>query len=97
MIEEYLEEYPVSYKCPRITIKKERCDGRPCIRGTEITARSIAALANVGITQQEIIKEFPQLTMEDLYDVYLYYHGPWTMFMHLEKDLIKDETTRIEM
>ena len=97
MIAEYLEEYPVSYQCPRITIKKGKCDGRPCIRGTEITARSIAALANAGISQQEILEQFPQLTMEDLYDVYLYYHGPWAMFTHLEKDLISDETTKIEM
>lgn len=97
MIEEYLEEYPVSYQCPRITIKKGRRNGRPCIKGTEITARSIAALANAGITQQEILAEFLDLTIEDLYDVYLYYHGPWTMFMHLEKDLIEDETTKIEM
>jgi uncharacterized protein (DUF433 family) len=97
MIDEYLEEYPVSYKCPRITIQKGRSDGRPCIRGTEITTRTIASLANAGITQQEILESFPQLTMEDLLDVYIYYHGPWTMFRDLEKDLIKDETTKIEM
>jgi uncharacterized protein (DUF433 family) len=97
MIEEYLEEYPVSYECPRVTVQKGRCDGRPCIRGTEITTRAIASLANAGITQQEILKSFPQLTMEDLLDVYIYYHGPWVLFKHLEKDLLTDETTKIEL
>ena len=51
MIDYYLEEYPVSYKCPRITIKKDRCDGLPCVRGTEIPAKNIATLAHNGMTQ----------------------------------------------
>lgn len=97
MTEDYLEEYSVSYECPRITIKKDRCEGRPCIRGTKIPARVIASLANAGITQQEILKSHPELTMEDLLDVYIYYHGPWLGFKHLEKDFPNPETTKIIM
>jgi uncharacterized protein (DUF433 family) len=96
MIEEYLDEYPVSYKCPRITIKKGRCEGKPCIRGTEITVKSISSLANVGINQNEILEGFPQLTMEDLYDVYVYYHGPWIMFRNLDVIDSNQETIRVE-
>lgn len=78
------EEYPVSYLCPRITIKKDRCDGIPCVRGTEITAKSIAMLATSGLTQDEVLNLYPTLILDDLKDVYLYYKGPFKMFLHLE-------------
>lgn len=84
MINEYIEEYPVSYQCPRITIQKGRCDGLPCIRGTEITAKSIAKLAHSGMNQDKVLELYPELEMEDLRDVYFYYHGPFRMFSHLE-------------
>lgn len=84
MIEEYFEEYPVSYLCPRVTIKKGRCDGRPCVRGTEITVESIAMMAADGATQQDVLKTYSQLTLEDLKDVYLYYLKPYQMFENLE-------------
>lgn len=83
MIEEYLEEYPVSYICPRITIKKYRCDGLPCVRGTDITVKSIAILASEGATQEEVLKKHPNLCMEDLKNVYLFYKGPFNLFSHL--------------
>lgn len=92
MIEEYTEEYPVSYKCPRVTIKKGRCDGLPCVRGTEITAKSIAILAHNGMSQEQVLEKHSELTMEDLRDVYIYYQGPAYMFRHLELDF--DEETK---
>lgn len=93
MTEEYLEEYPVSYLCPRVTIQKYRCGGLPCVRGTEITAKSIATLAHNGVTQEEVLKKYPELTMEDLRDVYLYYKGPYKMFYRLELDYEEETTT----
>jgi uncharacterized protein (DUF433 family) len=54
MIEEYLSEYPVSYLCPRVTIQKNRCLGLPCVRGTEITTKSIAILAHNGANQEQV-------------------------------------------
>lgn len=95
---EFLEEYPVSYLCPRVTIKRDRCGGKPCIRGTEITVKKIANLANSGVSQQEVIKKYPELTMEDLRDVYIYYHGPHLMFQNLETpDVCPGETTKVLM
>jgi uncharacterized protein (DUF433 family) len=93
VIDEYLEEYPVSYKCPRITIKKGRCGGLPCVRETEITAKSIAILAHNGVTQQKVIQKYPELTMEDLLDVYIYYQGPAYMFSQLELDYDNETKT----
>lgn len=86
MIEEFSQEYPVSYICPRVTIKKGRCDGLPCVRGTEITTKSIAILAHNGATQEEVLDQHPELEMDDLKDVYVYYQGPYKMFTHLELD-----------
>lgn len=86
------EEYPVSYLCPRITIQKGRCDGLPCVRGTNITTKSIAILAHNGATQDDVLQKYSQLTMEDLEHVYLYYRGPYSMFAHLEADY--DEETK---
>lgn len=88
MIEKYLEEYPVSYLCPRITIKRDRCDGLPCVRGTDITAISLAILANDDISPEEIIQIHPTLTMEDLIDVYVYYQGTIRMFSHYEEFIL---------
>lgn len=81
-----IEEYPVSYICPRITIQKNRCNGLPCIRGTEITTKSIAKLAHNGMNQEEVLELYPELEEEDLRDVYIYYQGPFRMFCHLEVD-----------
>lgn len=95
---EFTEEYPVSYLCPRITIQRDRRDGKPCIRGTEITAKEIANLANFGLSQLDVLKKYPNLTMEDLTDVYIYYHGPHLMFQNLETpDVCPGETTKIVM
>lgn len=91
MIEEYLDEYPVSYLCPRITIKKGRWDSLPCVRGTEIPAKVIAILSNEGLTEEEIFKMYPELNMDDLSDVFLYYKGPIKMFSHYEDFIIKNQ------
>lgn len=95
---EFTKEYPVSYLCPRITIQKNRCGGKPCIRGTEVLVKTIANLANSGLSQKDVLKKYPNLTMEDLSDVYIYYHGPHLMFQNLETpDVCPGETTKIVM
>ena len=93
MIDTYLEEYPVSYICPRVTIQKHRCDGLPCVRGTDISAKSIAILAHNGATQEDVLDKYPELTLDDLKDVYLYYQGPYQMFHHLELDYTPETQT----
>jgi uncharacterized protein (DUF433 family) len=93
MIEEYLSEYPVSYLCPRVTIQKNRCLGLPCVRGTEITTKSIAILAHNGANQEQVLEKYPELTMEDLRDVYIYYSGPASMFQALELDFEEETKT----
>ena len=48
-----------------ITIDPQRRFGKPCIRGTRITVGDILEYLASGMTQQEILSDFPELTTED--------------------------------
>lgn len=50
----------------RISIDPNICFGKPCIRGTRIwVSLLLDFLANV-TTMEELLEEYPQLTMEDI-------------------------------
>ena len=48
-----------------ITIDPHRRFGKPCIRGTRITVGDMLEYLASGMTQQEILSDFPELTTED--------------------------------
>jgi uncharacterized protein (DUF433 family) len=50
----------------RITIKREQCGGRPCIRGMRIRVIDVLDLFAAGLSAQEILEEMPDLEMKDL-------------------------------
>ena len=50
----------------RISIDPEVCFGRPCIKGTRIWVSLILDLLASGTTEDEILREYPQLTHEDV-------------------------------
>jgi len=51
----------------RISIDKEICHGKPCVRGTRITVQQVLDLLSDGATPEEIISEdFPDLTLDDV-------------------------------
>ena len=50
----------------RISIKPDVCFGKPCIRGTRIWVSLILDFLASGMTREEILKEYPQLTEEDI-------------------------------
>jgi uncharacterized protein (DUF433 family) len=56
----------------RITISHEQCGGRPCIRGMRIRVSDILDLYGSGLDSQQIIKELPDLELEDLQAVMQY-------------------------
>jgi len=56
----------------RISINPNVCFGKPCIRGTRIWVSLILDFLANGMTMKEIIKEYPQLTIEDLRAVLAY-------------------------
>jgi uncharacterized protein (DUF433 family) len=50
----------------RITINPEQCGGRPCIRGLRIRVKDILDLLAAGVTEAEILKDYPYLQVEDI-------------------------------
>ena len=58
----------MEYLSERITIDEKICNGKPTIRGTRITVQSILDFLSAGETQEEILKQFPKLEAEDIYE-----------------------------
>ena len=50
----------------RITIDPAVCFGRPCIRGTRIWVSLVLGLLSDGMTVEEILADYPQLTDADV-------------------------------
>ena len=50
----------------RIAINPDVRFGKPCVRGTRLTVGEILGALATGMTEAEVIAEFPQLSHEDL-------------------------------
>jgi len=50
----------------RITINPAVCGGKPCIKGTRIWVSLILDLLADGLTEPELLAEYPQLVHEDV-------------------------------
>jgi uncharacterized protein (DUF433 family) len=50
----------------RISIEPGKRDGKPCIRGMRITVYDVLEYLASGMSEQEIIDDFPDLTREDI-------------------------------
>ncbi len=49
-----------------ITIEPGKRGGRPCIRGMRISVYDILGWLAAGMTNEQIIEEFPELALEDI-------------------------------
>ena len=49
-----------------ITIEPGKRGGRPCIRGLRMTVYDVLEYLASGMTQQQIVQDFPFLTVEDI-------------------------------
>ena len=49
-----------------LTIEPGKRGGKPCIRGMRITVYDVLSYLAAGMTQQEILADFPYLTQEDI-------------------------------
>lgn len=56
------------YRFQRITIDPNKCLGKPCIRGLRIPVASILSYLSSGMTIEEILAEWPELELEDIYE-----------------------------
>ena len=49
-----------------ITIEPGKRSGKPCIRGTRMTVTDVLEYLAGGMTKEEILADFPDLTAEDI-------------------------------
>ena len=55
-----------------ITIEPGKRGGKPCIRGMRITVYDVFSYLAAGMTEQQILEDFPYLTAEDIQACYAY-------------------------
>ncbi len=56
----------------RITIEPAKRSGKPCIRGLRITVDDVLSYLAAGMSESEILQEFPDLEREDFLAVYAF-------------------------
>ncbi len=49
-----------------ITIEPGKRSGQPCIRGMRITVQDVLEYLAGGMTSEEVLADFPELTAEDI-------------------------------
>ncbi len=62
-------------KLDRIVVDTAICMGKPTIRGTRITVDFVLRLIGDGLGAQEIVRDYPELTLEDVQQAAKY--GAW--------------------
>lgn len=50
----------------RITIDSGKRGGKPCVRGTRITVYDVLEYLAGGMSEQDIVGDFPELAVEDI-------------------------------
>ena len=55
-----------------ITIEPGKRGGKPCIRGLRITVQDVLEYLAGGMTEAEVLSDFPELTRDDLRAVYAF-------------------------
>jgi uncharacterized protein (DUF433 family) len=50
----------------RITLEPGKRGGKPCVRGLRITVSEVLEYLASGMSQEEILSDFPDLTIEDI-------------------------------
>ncbi len=58
---------------PRITVESGKMGGKPCIRGLRFSVYDLASYLASGMTEEQILHEFPYLEKEDFQAVYEFF------------------------
>jgi len=56
----------------RVSADPNVCGGKPCIRGTRIYIAIVLDSLAEGLTPQQIIEQYPQLTLDDIHAALAY-------------------------
>ena len=73
---------------PHVFRKKDICGGRDIIAGTRIPVWSIIKWYKLGLSVEEVMREFPQLTPSQVHDAFSYYYDNPE---EIEKDIAENE------
>lgn len=73
---------------PYISSKKGVCGGRSIIKGTRIPVWSVIKWYKVGLSLEEILREFSQITPAQIHDAFSYYYDNQK---EIEKDIADNE------
>ena len=57
---------------PRITVKPDQMGGVPCIRSLRIPVATVVAMIADGMTENEILRDYPDLEREDIREALRY-------------------------
>ncbi len=49
-----------------ITIEPGKRNGKPCVRGMRITVYDVLGYLAAGMTADEVVSDFPELTLDDV-------------------------------
>lgn len=60
------------HRFDRITFDPDKCFGKACIRGLRMPVASVLAYMSSGMTTDEILSEWPELEMEDVFQALAY-------------------------
>lgn len=74
---------------PYISRHKDVCGSRSIITGTRMPVWSIIKWYKLGMSIEDIIREFPQLTPSQVHDAFSYYYDNQK---EIEKDIIENES-----
>lgn len=55
-----------------ITIEPDKRSGKPCIRGMRMTVQDVLEYLAGGMSEAELLEEFPDLTAEDIRACFAY-------------------------
>jgi uncharacterized protein (DUF433 family) len=59
---------------PHIVRIEGVCGGRPIIAGTRISVRAVVERVRLGDSPEQIVEDYPPLTLAQVYDALSYYH-----------------------
>ena len=59
-------------KFQRITVDPEQMDGLPCIRGLRIPVATVVDMIAAGMSEDEILQDFPDLERADIREALMY-------------------------
>jgi uncharacterized protein (DUF433 family) len=67
-----MPDTPLGMPFTRISVDPHRCGGVPCIRDLRIPVATVVSMLAEGMTEPQILAEFPDLEPEDIRDALRY-------------------------